>query len=73
MSKFQPKITRHAKKLVININWLWVGSDGKLRKDFKMAIINMLEVLKDNICKELNVKYSLTEWTDRESQHLNRN
>lgn len=51
----------------------WVGSDVEFSRDFKMAIKNMKEVLKDNIFKELNVKYGLIEWTDRESQQWNRN
>lgn len=51
----------------------WVGSDVEFSRDFKMAFKNMKEVLKDNVFKELNVKYGLIEWTDRESQQWNRN
>lgn len=50
-----------------------MGSDVKFSRDFKMAIKNMKDILKDNIFKELNVKYGLIEWIDRESQQWNRN
>lgn len=42
-----------------------MGSDVKFIRDFKMAIKNMKDILKDNIFKELNVKYGLIEWTDK--------
>lgn len=42
-----------------------MGSDVKFSRDFKMAIKNMKDILKDNIFKELNVKYGLIEWTDK--------
>lgn len=72
-SSIQPKITRHAKKQILNINGLWMNLDVEFRnKNYKMSIIIMLKVLilMDNTLK---VKYGITEWRERESQQWNVN
>lgn len=64
MSSFQQKITRHAKeqenmthiqggKKSDNRNCFWKGSDVRLNKDFKTAIISIVKELKETMLKEV--------------------